>query len=351
MQETVQEYVEKIKSLLWPDKYLTWETFLRLSLFSWLIATILVYLEGENYFPVDVLSTLSWVFLTSAIWWAIDKNKDQFKAYGFYFGPWITGAVLCIFLFRPWEDNRARWAISCWPLISTAIKALPNFINWELKVSAPKKDKQQSLTMTLLTNLLLTSWILFFFRIQDWVENYPSLLVSDFSQSAFVYDFVSDRADRLPQAQGIPLLERTASAIEGELSGQPWYYTERWLYNRQDKLSDIAQRTVNKLDSPDERIFWQMAVPQPRRLGEGYRLTLRADWLGPAASDRNFYVEKICKITPRDTVRPTQSQNLNQAEGEANGATEDSVEPEIAQITEVDCGEDLRSVQWSDSEI
>ena len=344
MQETFREILEKVKGVLWPTKYLTWETFLRLSLFSWLVATILAYLNGEEAFSVEVLSTLSWIFLTSAIWWAIDNNKDKFKAYGFYFGPWITGAVLCVFLFRPWEDNRVRWALSCWPLISTAIKALPYFINWELKVSTPRKDQQQGLTMTLLANLLLTSWILFFFRVQDWVNNYPSLLVSNLESSAFVYDFVTDRQETL-QAQGVPLLESTANAIIGELDGQPWYQTERWLYTRRNRLEAIAQRTINDLSSPDEQIFWQMAVPQPRRLGDGYLLTLRADWLGPVSGDQSFYVEKICKIMPEDRVRATP----NSAAGDAETPIEQKVEPQTTQITVVDCGEDLPTVQWTGS--
>jgi len=348
MQESFKTYYEKARALLWPEKSLTWQTFLRLSLFSWLVATILVYIEGENYFPVDILSTLSWMFLTSAIWWAINENKNKFKAYGFYFGPWITGAVLCLFVFRPWEESRARWAISCWPLISTAIKALPDFVSWELKLSAPKKDKQQGLIMTLLTNLLLTSWILFFFRIQDWVQNYPSLLVSDLSRSAFVYDFVTDRE---PQAQGIPLLESTADAIFGELNGQPWYQTERWLYTRRNRLEAIAQRMVNNLASPDERIFWQMSVPQPRRLGEGYLLTLRANWLGPVAGNQSFYVEKTCKITPEDRARNVPNSGAsNSAASEAEDSNSDEVVPQTTQVTVVDCDEDPPIVQWNGAE-
>ena len=345
MQETAKELFEKIKGVLWPEKYLTWETFLRLSLFSWLVATILAYPDREDAFSVEVLSTLSWVFLTSAIWWAIDDNKDKFKAYGFYFGPWITGAVLCLFLFRPWEEDRARWAISCWPLISTAIRALPQFINWELKVLTPKKEQQQGLTMTLLINLLLTSWILFFFRVQDWVNNYPGLLVSDLERSAFVYDFAADREDRAPQAQGIQLLQRTTEDITRELNGQPWYSTERWLYQRRDNLEDIAQTMVNKLQSPDERVFWHIAVPQPRRLGEGYLLTLRADWTGPVSGDKTFYVEQTCKITPEDRVRAADGA-ADSAVREGANLPEGEAEPQTTRITVVDCGEDSPTIQW-----
>ncbi len=348
MLENIKEFFTQLKDLFWPDRYFAWQTLLMLSLFSLIIASLLAAIDGEEYPAVDILTTLSWIFFTCAVWWGTNANKDKFKVYGFYIGPWITGAVLCLFLFWPWEDSRVRWSLSSWPMISMAIMALPDFVNWELKVSLPKKDRQKSLVMTLLINLLLNSWILFYFRIQDWVTNYPSLLANDLSRSAFVYDFV---VDRQPDVQGILLLESTADAIAEELDGQPWYQTERWLYTRKNRLEAIAQRMTNTLGAPEEQIFWRMAVPQPRRLGEGYLLTLRADWTGPVADDENLYVEKTCKITPEKRVRASGEANqpadetVDQASGE--GTTESEQIPQTSTLTKVDCGEDLPLLQRS----
>lgn len=341
----IKVFLIQVKDFFWPSTYFSWQTLLSLSLFSLLIAVLLEAFNGERYLFVDVLSTLSWIFFTSAVWWFVSDNKDWFKAYGFYFGPWVTGAVLCTFLFWPWEEHRFRWGISSWPMISMAIKALPNFVTWELKVKPPKSEQQQQLVMTLLVNLLINSWILFFFRVQDWVTNYPSLLANDLSRSAFVYDFVSDRQ---PQVQGVLLVENTAEAIAAELEGQPWYQTERWLYKRKDNLEAIAARMTNTLSSPIEQTFWQMAVPQPKRLGEGYLLTLRADWTGPVARDEDFYVEKSCKILPveRPRLRATGEASSDQPAGSAGSAS--SEEEQLAQtskLTVVDCGEDLPAVK------
>jgi hypothetical protein len=345
MMDAFREFTEQMRSLLWPKRYFAWQTLLMLSLFSWLVALALQSIEGENTWLVEFLSTLSWMFLTSAVWWALDENKVRIL--GFSISPWITGAVFCMFAFRPWNEERFRWALSSWPLISVAIAALPDFVNWELVFSWPRKDRRPSLVMTLLVNLLLTSWILFFFRVQDWVNNYPSLLVSDLNRSAFVYDFTTQRE---PSAQGVPLLESTADAIAGELNGQPWYQTERWLYTRKERLEAIAQRMNSNLAAPDERIFWQIAVPEPRRLGEGYLLTLRADWLGPVSRDRSFYVEKACKITPVEQVRsvPSSAVPTEPTSPEARAAAQRNQQNlQVSRITLVDCGEDAATVQWN----
>ncbi len=355
MRDAFREFREHMQGLLLPDKYFAWQTLLLLSLFSWLVAIAIRAMEDQETLLVNFLSTLSWIFLTSAIWWALDENKV--KVWGFSISPWITGAVLCLFAFHPWEESeRFRWALSSWPLVSVAIAVLPDFFSWELEFSLPKKDKRPSLVMMLLINLLLTSWILFFFRVQDWVNNYPSLLVSKLNNSAFVYDFVAER-DPNTHAQGIPLLEGTAAAITGELADLPWYQTERWLYTRKNHLEDIAQRMNDNLEAPDEKVFWRIEVPEPRRLGEGYLLTLRADWLGPVEGNRSFHVEKSCKITPIDRVRPVPttapSSDLNNPNSSATSpeaaaaAQRNRQNIQVSKVTVVDCGEDAATVQWN----
>ncbi|MGB3300529.1 MAG: DUF5357 family protein [Phormidesmis sp.] len=348
IQSAIKEFFDQVRSLLWPETYFTWRTLLMLSLFSWLVALALRAVQNDgpltdaegDTLAVNFLTTLSWIFLTSAIWWALAENK--IKLWGFSISPWITGAVLCTFAFHPWEADRFRWALSSWPMISVAIAALPDFVSWELKFSPPKKDKQQQLVMVLLVNLLLNSWILFYFRVQDWLNNYPSLLASNLDRSAFVYDLAGDRQ---PKLQGTLMVDATANAITDQLDGLPWYQTERWLYNRQDRLEAIAQQVNNNLDAPDERAFWQMAVPNPRRLGEGYLLILKANWLGPVADNRSLEVEKTCKIMPTNQPRPAPkvpSIPPNAASPTPNTA------PQVTKTTVVDCGEDPATFRWID---
>lgn len=333
MQDFFKELFEQAKAILLPPKtYFAWQTLLLLSLFSVIVAAILDALDKTDNTPlsVQVLSTLSWIFLTSAIWWALSKDQNPIKVAGFSISPWITGAVLCIFLFQPRTPTRLRWALSCWPMISTAIKALPYFVGWELQPKKVKDKDLQELVVTTLVTLLITSWILFHFRVQDWVSNYPSLLVSGLDRSSFVYDF--DQGDRDTRTQGVRLLEGSADAIEEDLDDLPWYQTERWLVNRQEQMERVSGSALRTLDAPTEKIFWRLILPVPRRLGEGYLITLRANWLGPVAKDDGFYLEKSCRIMPKDAVRQIPVE-------------QDKPLP-TSKLTEVTCEEIIPAVKW-----
>lgn len=323
---------KQAQSLLWPDQYFAWQTLLLLSLFSLLMAVGLNAEEGDP--AQELLTTLSWIFFTCAVWWALAENP--IKPIGDYsISPWVTGAVLCNFLFHPWEEPRFRLALCSWPLISTTIKALPHFISWELEPHWPKKKDQPMLVMTLLVNLLLTSWIIFYFRVQTWVDTYPGLLVNDFDNSAFVTDF--RRGDRTEETnpQGVRLLNGTADAVYSELNGQPWYQTERWLYTRQARLEAISSEMLKTLSAPAEEIFWRMQVPDLKRLpDEGYLLTIRAKWVGPVAGNKQLQLEKTCKILPVDKVRPV--------------PVKKDEEPPVSKFTEVRCEERTPEVQWNE---
>ncbi|MGB3296089.1 MAG: DUF5357 family protein [Phormidesmis sp.] len=339
VQEGFRDISRQARELFLPKHYFSWQTLLFLSLFSILMAAALESTEEGSIFAVRLLSNLSWIFLTSAIWWALHKNPVRVG--GFSISPWITGAVLCFFLFRPWmDDDRLRWAISSWPMVGVVIMALPDFVEWDLQFHLPNSREQQRLIMTTLINLLLTSWILFHFRVQDWVTNYPSLLVNALGNSAFVSDFSGSERQR--QSQGGLLLEGMADAIKGELDDQPWYQTERWLYTRQNRLEGISQRMLATLDAPDEKIFWRLAVPEPRRLGDGYALTLRANWLGPVADGEGFYLEKTCKIMPVARARSVPGQPARPSSG---AAAEDRPQA-TSQATAVTCPEDPPEVEW-----
>lgn len=329
MADFFNDLQKQARALLWPDQYFAWQTLLLLSLFSLLIAFLLEAPDGS--LPVSVLTTLSWIFLTCAVWWALSKKGNEIKLFGsdYSVSAWVTGAVLCTFLFLAREEPRVRAAICSWPLISTGIKALPHFITWELKPHWPKQKARPMLVMTLLINLILTSWIVFYFRIQDWVENYPSLLASDLSRSAFVVDFRPGDRPQNSETQGERLLESTADAIDRELDGQPWYYTERWLYTRQERLEAISEEMIRTFSAPEERVFWRMQVPDLKRLAdEGYLLTLRANWVGPLAGDEPLQLERTCRIVPIDRERPV--------------PVEEDAEPEVSQLTAVQCEEDAR---------
>ena len=329
MQDIFQDLNKQAKDLLVPKAYFSWQTLLLLSAFSLLIAGTLEYVEGTDAntpipISIRILTTLSWIFFTLAIWWGLSQVKSL-KIYGFPIYPWIVGAVLCCFLFRPWRsDERFRIAVSSWPMISVGVMALPHFISWDLKLKTLSDSAKKSLLTTTLVNLLLTSWIVFHFMTQAWVRDYPSLLLNGVEDSYFMYDFVVERDE---PSQGGMLLERMADDIEAELNGQPWYQAERWLYTRASRLEAIFQNALEALDAPEEKGFWQLDVAEPRQVDDAYWLDLRANWIGPVAREREFYLEKSCRIFPVNTPRAV--------------AREEDEPPPTARVAQVDCGEDI----------
>ena len=323
MQDIFQDLNAQLRQLLVPKDIFAWQTLLLLSLFSLFIAGALDTVEGASQLAISLLTNLSWIFFTAAVWWGLSEAKSL-KVADFHIGPWITGAVLCLFLFRPWlSEFRLRWAISSWPIISTGVMALPHYLNWELEFKPPKDAVKKTLIMTLLVNLLLSSWISFHFRIQDWVRSYPSLLVRSLDESDFVVDFVIDRQQ---PSQGVALLEGMIREIEKDLDNQPWYQTERWLYTRQIELESALKETLRSLEAPDEQVLLQVEAPAPTQSDQSYLLSLKAIWSGPMARNGAFDLEKICKISPVDAPRavPTEA---------------DEPQP-LTRLTEVDCGED-----------
>ncbi len=329
MEDFFQDLNKQARQLLIPETYFSWQTLLLLSLFSLFVAAALESIAGENFIGIKVLTSLSWIFFISAVWWSLSQAKNL-QINGFRIDPWITGFVICLFVFHPWrDDTRLRWAITSWPMISTGVMALPHFVSWELEFSLPDEKFQKKLVTTVLVNLLLSSWIAFYFRIQDWIRDYPSLTVQGFENSEFVHDFASDRQQ---PSQGVVLLEAMTNQISQDLTNQPWYQTERWLYTRESRLEAIFEQALDTLDSPRERIFWQLDVPEPRRFGEGYWLDLRANWVGPASREGRFSLEKSCKILPVERPRA--------------GATQTDTPQPVDTLTSIDCGEDPPTEQF-----
>ncbi|MBE9079560.1 DUF5357 family protein [Romeria aff. gracilis LEGE 07310] len=338
MIEAFRDSLDRIRILITPTQYFAWQTLLLLSIFSWLMAILAEVLDAATL-TVNILSTCSWISLTAAIWWALWRNPVRVA--GFSISAWITGAVLCLFLFNPWPPERLRWALAAWPLISTAIRALPSFFRWDLEFKRPKPEVQQELVLILLLNLLLTSWILFYFQVQSWFGRYPSLLVNDFDRSAFVYDFSSD-FERIPQ--GVLLLESAADALEQQLNGIPWPRTERWLLNSEAQVADIAREIPRAaLYAPEESLFWKLGAPPPIGAAGGYRLNFRAYWRGPVARENGYYLEKSCQLTPQRRTRPAPPSRPSPS------GRSPAVPPVEYETTIVQCDTAVPEPQWIDA--
>ncbi|MBE9070559.1 DUF5357 family protein [Leptolyngbya cf. ectocarpi LEGE 11479] len=291
MIDVLKESIDKIRALITPPSYLSWQTLLLLSLFSWAMAT-LAETQASSPFTISILSTCSWLFLTIAIWWGLTQNPVEIGYVSI--SPWITAAVMCVFLFQPWTSERLQLAMGMWPVVATLLVAIPKFCDWKLNWKLPKPAIRQELIVLLLINLLLSSWILFYFRIQHWFNDYPSLIAEDLDNSAFVFRFGPD-TDSGSQAN--LLLTSASERLIEQLDDAPWPRVERWLLNLDNSINSVAEGII--LNAIKERVFWSLDAPRPQSISNGYQIKLRANWLGPTAKQNGYYVEKVCTILPR----------------------------------------------------
>jgi hypothetical protein len=283
----------RITDFLIPDRYFSWQTVFYMSLFSWLMSLIAREL-GATEFTVMLLAAFGWFFMALGAGWFV--NDGNIKPFGIPIAPWVSGAILCIFLFATFTDSWLRPALATWPLISFLVVAVPNLLGWDFQPKPVPPVVRQKLLLLFLLSLLFSSWFQFYFRIQNWLETYPSLASDDLHQSTFVYRLPGQPT---PVAAGAAQLATAETILQTELGSKPWSSAERWLANL-DGQRQYLQREIDKVHGYGSREapMWRLGIPRPMSSGEGYILNLLAIWEGPSAHPDGYYLEKTCEVMP-----------------------------------------------------
>jgi hypothetical protein len=297
-----------IANLIFPQDYYAWQTLIYLGIFSFVMSWV-ARLADTYALTENIIATAGWIFFAFGIGWLLEKNHIRF--FGIPVAPWVVGAIICGYFFGlvPW----GTWAIGLmtWPLVSVAIVAVPQFITWELRPKVPPPLVRQQLILLSLIALLLSNWFQFYFRLQTWFDDYPSLLADDFRNSGFVY-----RLGQMPegQAQGGALLTAAERELKASLNNTPWPYVERWLLNLNEQLVTLRTKTGGVLEDSQERPLWRLEA-RPRNLenNEGYALDLMAVWSGPASNPTGYHLIKTCVIQPRTVTQPLAAENAGPA--------------------------------------
>ncbi|NJN32143.1 MAG: DUF5357 domain-containing protein [Synechococcales cyanobacterium RM1_1_8] len=315
MKALLQSFWQSLWGALRPASAYSWQTALWMSLLAWLLAQLARSPEQVQS-PISVhgiLTSLSWMFLILAVGWL--TLERPLKLLGINFGPWLTGALVCLFLFVRRDYSFPRTALVTWPLISAAIAAVPEFIDIESGFSIPRGLRvRQNIVLMLLVNLLLTSWITFSFRLNDWLLRYPGLRGEAFSQSFFLMPRDRDEEDF---SRGITIVREMERQLGSNVSGQTQSQVERWLLDNQtDPLifRDLVMNTLaaqraetatgRPLPRPKDDRFWQLEtlVSEP-----AYQVELRARWIGPRANEAGHLVKHTCKVDFGSNLRATVS--------------------------------------------
>lgn len=288
----MKDLVAAIKSILWPERLYSWQTAMALCVLAWVMS-----------FPTDppiqnLLVRLGWICLIAGVGWMTTENP--IALWGLSFGPWLTGILICIFLFisNP-EESLPRIAVILWPVIAAFVAAFPASFKPTTGLQVPPIQTRTRLILLLLSNLLIMAWILLFYLMQDWLVNYPGLRQEDFSQS----NFVAAVGEVPPQEdRGANIVQAMSATLEGEVTGKPRSEVERWLLQLRedpDAPNVFRDQVFDRLaltTPPDVRDgkLWQFEI---RITEPAYRMVLGARWMGPSAYSEGYLMQRSCQIS------------------------------------------------------
>ena len=172
-----------------PDQAFSWQTLLFLCLFSWLMALLAsdtTAVESSSSLgtwgkislqtsPMKyALFTMGWIFLALAMGWLLSGSKLKVPLFDIILRPaaWAAAAIVCAFLFQIWHGDTLRPALTLWPVLAAAFYIFPRCVSLKTGYKKPKATERQHLLIIVLISLLVSCWIQFYFRGQDWVEGY-----------------------------------------------------------------------------------------------------------------------------------------------------------------------------------
>jgi hypothetical protein len=308
----IQNIYEWLQKNLRPPSAFSWETLILLSLFSLYMAFLATDVVAQ------LLVNFAWIFLIVGVFWgttAANQFRIGYKSPvepGFPLSPWITGALVSIYIFSRNGELTQETLIS-WPIISAIIAALPDFVGEGPRLKIPLPQKRQNLVILFGTQFLLSCWFQFYFVIQNWLGEYPSVLADNFQQSAFV---VKRELATSTIPRGALILNTIEPKLVERLDSKPWSDVERLLLQEERvKLINAVEKQAKQQISPKigEDAFWKVRSGISSR-NSGYNLDLQAVWQGPRAEpQKEYFVTKSCRITQSNvTPNPVTDPNNSQ---------------------------------------
>lgn len=308
---------QRLLDFLKPNRPFSWRTLLLLSGFSWSMAflsrSLANALNTETTATSDIISFFGWIFLILGLdWWTMDH---PYTFAGFSLGSWVTGALVClflfVFLFDEVANNYPSIPFVSWPIISALITVVHIF--YPARTSYRASLTTQRLIIIVLCHLLISCWIQFNFLIRGWLEQYPSLLSEDFTKSGFVVKLDSSVK---PQTRGETMLNIIEQFINNKVDNRPWPEAQQWLVTIEQQLQNKQplrevkqwllsfEREPNNLQNQllvtfpnlEEDFWWYIQADGQKSNNLEYTLKLQAIWEGPRGSAEEYYFTKNCRV-------------------------------------------------------
>lgn len=281
-----------IRKLLVPPKAYSWQTFIYMSVFSWVLSSL------ATGYVKDIIAFFGWLFLISGTAWY--TTQDPLRVPGTFMpvGAVITGFLVSVFAFGNQEEVITPRIIVFWPTISALITAIPEFIegtDTDAKARIPKPQDRQRIIILVASSMLLSCWIQFYFVMDHWFQQYPSLQADTFKRSTFVVR--TEERLKIPQ-NGVVILERLQPIVEEQIDKTSWSEVEKWLLDAKQRVGTLGRGVIQKnLGKYEEKDLWRVE-PRVSNTKSGYILDLLSIWSGPSSNPRGYYLRKSCRIEP-----------------------------------------------------
>ncbi|MBW4630714.1 MAG: septal junction protein FraD [Iphinoe sp. HA4291-MV1] len=283
---------ERIKKILIPPRAYSWQTLIYLSLFSWLMSSL------SGGIVKDIIAFCGWLFLIFGTAWYTTDSPLYIPGTNMPIGAVITGFLVSVFAFGQEEDVLTPRTIVLWPTIAAVITAMAEFFEGtgtEAKTQIPKIEERQKIIVLLGSCMVISCWLQFYFVTENWINEYPSLLVDNYKGSAFVIKTQS--TDKIPK-NGVLILDKLAPQVEAQIAEQPWSQVEQWLINARQNVNNLGRQVIQtNLATYEERFLWRVE-PCVSNIKDGYKLDLISIWDGPSSNPRGYYIEKSCRVGP-----------------------------------------------------
>lgn len=289
-----------------PPSAFSWETMIFLSIFSY----YMVWLASSRELK-ELLANFGWIFLIVGVHWGTTSANqlrigydDKVPRDGFPVSPWITGALVSLYIFGAWTGEVRREALIYWPTISALIAIMPDFLGEKpdggLTFKKAPLGERQNIVVLVATNLLLSCWFQFHFITQDWLAQYPSLLADNFDSSSFVVK--SPNSSQEPR--GVQILNAMEPKLSQQLNGKPWPEVERLLLKEEriKLVNKIQKQAIIPSSTLEEDELWRVVPIVSARKGGGYNFNLQANWIGPRSQQKQkqaaqYSLVKPCQVT------------------------------------------------------
>ena len=300
----IQDLFAGVQKFLTPAKAYSWQTLIYLSIFSW----------GISYFALgyikDIIAFCGWLFLLAGTAWY--TTDDPLRVPGTFMpvGAVTTGFLVSIFAFGQKEGVLTPNTIVIWPTIAAIVTAIPNFFEGTggklAKAKLPKLQDRQKVVVLLAWCMLISCWLQFYFVIDKWLKEYPSLRADNFQKSAFVIRL--EPPAKKPKT-GDLILNKLQPLVNQQIANKPWAEVEKWLLEAKPRLGNLGRRTINSnLGQSQERLLWRVE-PRVVNIKSGYKLDILTIWGGPSANSQGYYWKKSCLIEPSNSGKQTDNKN------------------------------------------